>query len=168
MAAEAASGDADVAPPYTFMGWDQRSLAYLPFGYGLEFPAYASIKGHFDREVKKRGCKRLHWDASYKEAKHLSQHHGHKIFIALITGTKELGEIRVQFHVVTDGQGQFKRPIAELLKTLTAYGHTHPYLFSKPSVNDIFQARNPVASGQAGRARPPRVRHFGGARNRRA
>ena len=101
-----------MAPPYTFMGWDQRSLAYLPFGYGLEFPAYASIKGHFDREVKKRGCKRLHWDASYKEAKHLSQHHGHKIFIALITGTNELGEIRVQFHVVTDGQDQFKRPIA--------------------------------------------------------
>jgi hypothetical protein len=37
--------------------------------------------------VKKRGCERLHWDASYKEAEHLCQYHGHKVFKAFITGT---------------------------------------------------------------------------------
>ena len=37
MGAEAASGYADMGPPYTFMGWDQRSLAYLPFGYESDF-----------------------------------------------------------------------------------------------------------------------------------
>jgi hypothetical protein len=42
-------------------------------------------------------------------------------FKALITGTNERDEIRVQFHVVTDEHDQFKRPIAELLKTLTTY-----------------------------------------------
>jgi len=46
--AEAASGDADVAPPCTFMGWDQRSLAYLPFGYGSEFPAYLTHRSALD------------------------------------------------------------------------------------------------------------------------
>ena len=38
------------------------------------------IKPHLDREMKKRGAERLHWDASYKEAKHLSQYHGLSVF----------------------------------------------------------------------------------------
>ena len=100
----------------------------------------ASIEGHFDREVKKRGCERLHWDASYKEAKHLSQYHGHNIFKALITGTNERGEIRVRFHVVTDGHDQLKRPHAPLQHRPAERGR------------HLFQARNRVASGQAGRA----------------
>ena len=154
---------------YTFMGWDARSRARLPYGYGEEFPAFltynggvdmdiidlmrplcdkgvrpeavsatllemhskahtkaylkreqllerdrrlnpqlsaemfstfgdkskyaglvptgrylstvyklyaASISNHLDKEVKKRGARRLHWDASYKEAKHLGRYHG--------------------------------------------------------------------------------------------
>ena len=70
----------------------------------------------------------------------MCQYHGHKVFKALITGTNERGEIWVQFHVVTEGHDQFKRPVAELLKTLTAYGHMHPYLFStdQPGMDDIF------------------------------
>jgi len=31
----------------------------------------ASISDHLDKEVKKRDARRLYWDASYKEAKHL-------------------------------------------------------------------------------------------------
>lgn len=77
----------------------------------------------------KRGCDILKWDASFKEAKHLAQHHGQAIFRSLITGTNGRGEIRIQFHVVTDGQDQFTSPIEELLKTLTAYGQEHPVLF---------------------------------------
>ena len=99
-----------------------------------------SIRDHLDREVKRRGCGRLHWDASYKEAKHLAQAHGTRIFKALITGTDEFGEIRVQFHVVTDGQDQFAGPIAYLLETLAAYGHELPTLFftDKPKDDDAF------------------------------
>jgi len=59
---------------------------------------------HF--QVKKRGAETLHWDASYKEPKHLCQHHGNAIFRALFTATNQLGEIRMQFHVVTDGHDQ--------------------------------------------------------------
>jgi hypothetical protein len=66
----------------------------------------ASIGDHLAKEVKKRGADRLHWDASYKEAKHLGQYHGESIFRALITATNHVGEIHVQFHVVTDGHDQ--------------------------------------------------------------
>ena len=34
-----------------------------------------SIADNLDKEVKKRGARRLHWDASYKEAKHLGRYH---------------------------------------------------------------------------------------------
>ena len=78
---------------------------------------HASIKGHLDKEVKKRGARRLHWDASYKEAKHLARYHGHAVFRALITATNEVGEIRIQFHVVTDGHDQMTRAIANFIET---------------------------------------------------
>jgi hypothetical protein len=64
------------------------------------------IMPHFDREVKKRGVLVLKIDASYKVSKHLCQWHGKRQFHALITGTNELGEIRLMFHVVTDGHDQ--------------------------------------------------------------
>ena len=46
----------------------------------------------------------------------------------------------MQFHVVTDGQDQFKGAIEELLKTLTAYGQPPPELFftDQPSVDKQF------------------------------
>ena len=50
-----------------------------------------SISEHLDKEVKKRGARRLHWDASYKEAKHLGRYHDESIFKALITATNEVG-----------------------------------------------------------------------------
>jgi hypothetical protein len=76
----------------------------------------ASIIEHLNREVKKRGCRQLSWDASYKEGKKMCRYHGKSIFSALITGINAEGEIRVQFHVVTDGQDQFETPIAALLQ----------------------------------------------------
>ena len=83
-----------------------------------------SIAGHLDTEVKKRGAERLHWDVSYKEAKHLARYHGSVIFKGLVTATNEVGEIRVQFHVVTDGFDQFDGPVETFHETLVAYGHT--------------------------------------------
>jgi hypothetical protein len=80
------------------------------------------ISNHLDNEVKKRGGSHLHWDASYKEAKHLCRYNGKSIFRALITATNEVGEVRIQFHVVTDGHDQMKTPIREFLITMNVYG----------------------------------------------
>ena len=104
----------------------------------------ASIETHLNNEVKKRGAERLHWDASYKEAKHLGQFHGKPIFKALITATNEVGEIRVQFHVVTDGHDQMKSQIAALLDTLRVYNQPQPMLLTtdKPSDDKPFFLEN--------------------------
>ena len=90
--------------------------------------------------MKKRGCADLKWDASYKEAKHLAQHHGQGIFKALITGTNTLGEVRVQFHVVTDGHDQMIGQIQALLATLEAYGQPPPLRLAtdKPAEDKAF------------------------------
>ena len=32
---------------------------------------HATVGPYMDKDVKKRGAKSLHWDVSYKEAKHL-------------------------------------------------------------------------------------------------
>ena len=41
----------------------------------------------------------------------LDRYHGHALFRAFITATNEVGEIRIQFHVVTDGHDQFDSSI---------------------------------------------------------
>ena len=100
----------------------------------------ASIEDHLEKEVKKHGAERLHWDASYKEAKHLGQYHGESIIRALITATNHVGEIHVQFHVVTDGHDQMTNQIETLLETLRAYGHEMPHLLTtdKPAEDKAF------------------------------
>ena len=77
-------------------------------------------------QVKKRGAERLHWDVSYKEAKHLGRYHGEAVFKALVTATNEFGEIRIQFHVVTDGHDQMEDQIKKFLHTLQEFGQDGP------------------------------------------
>ena len=95
---------------------------------------------HCFTQVKKRGCADLKWDASYKEAKHLAQHHDKGIFKALVTGTNTLGEVRVQFHVVTDGHDQMIGQLQQLVATLNAYGHQMPRRLAsdKPAEDKYF------------------------------
>ena len=99
-----------------------------------------TTRAHMDAEVKKRCCTDLKWDASYKEAKHLAQYHGSSIFTALVTGTNRLGEVRVQFHVVSDSHEQMVKQIAALLSTLSAYGMEHPRRLAtdKPAEDKAF------------------------------
>ena len=52
-------------------------------------------------QVQKRGCERLAWDASFKEPKRFARYAGKPLYNALMTGTNELGEVRVQFHIVS-------------------------------------------------------------------
>jgi hypothetical protein len=96
-----------------------RYLMYVYKSY------HETIQNYLDKEVKKRGGRRLHLDASYKEPKHLSQYKGNPIFKALITGTNEFGKIRIQFHAVTDNHEQLRAALDAFNKTVEKYGQ-HP------------------------------------------
>ncbi|CAJ1958310.1 unnamed protein product [Cylindrotheca closterium] len=93
--------------------------SYLMYVYKL---FHSTIKDFLDTEVKKRGAKMICVDASYKEPKHLCQYHGQNLFKGLITVTNEIGEIRLQFHVVTDDHEQFRPSLIAFLETVKAYG----------------------------------------------
>jgi hypothetical protein len=54
-----------------------------------------SLWQHYNREVKKRGCKCFHIDASYKAPKCLFQYHGNIIFDALIMATNKFRKVRL-------------------------------------------------------------------------
>ena len=84
---------------------------------------HATIRPHFDREVNKRGAKYLRWDASYKEAKKLSRYRGVPVYKAIVTATNEVGEIRIQFHIVKDGHNQMLQALHEFQSTVKQYGH---------------------------------------------
>jgi hypothetical protein len=75
-----------------------------------------------DTEVKKRGADSLAHDVSYKEAKHLSKYHGESVFSGLATGLNNIGEVRLQHHVVTDGHDQLERPLRAMADTMEVYG----------------------------------------------
>ena len=94
-----------------------------------------SIRPHLDREVKKRGADYLRWDVSFKEAKKLCRYRGKPIFKGLVTATNEIGEIRIQFHIVTDGHDQMLNALREFRNTISQHGQPSPtFVFSdKPS-----------------------------------
>ena len=87
------------------------------------------ISDHLDKEVKKRGADTLHWDASFKEAKHLCQYRGKQIFKGLITGMNGLGEVRIQFHVYTDSHDQMVTAIEAFKRTNANLGLSGPRIF---------------------------------------
>ena len=107
---------------------------------------HESIRSHLDKEVKKRGATRLHWDVSYKEAKHLCQYKGKQVYKGLVTATNEYGEIRVQFHIVTDSHEQMSAAIAAFRQTTEAYGQPPVKLFStdNPSADKAFFQGKPL------------------------
>lgn len=74
---------------------------------------------------------------------HLCRYHGVSIFKGLVTATNNYGEIRVQFHVVTDGQDQTESAIKEMRATLAAYGQkmTTRITSDKPAEEKAFFLR---------------------------
>jgi hypothetical protein len=68
----------------------------------------------FDKELKKRGAEMLFWDVSYKEAKYLAKYHSLSLFKGLVAATNGFGEIRVQFHTITDSHDQYERPLEDI------------------------------------------------------
>ena len=120
---------------HTFSSFDDK------YGYGGMVPTgaylhsvrilhHSTISSYLERELKKRDlCGTLAWDVSYKESKNLFKHKGEQIYKGLVTGMNHIGEVRVQFHVVTDSQEQFLGAIEEFKRTLKAYGHSQPTSF---------------------------------------
>ena len=62
------------------------------------------------------------------------------LFRALVTATNEVGEIRIQFHVVTDGHDQMQRTIEAFNDTSSQYGQPPTSLLftDKPSEDKKF------------------------------
>ena len=67
---EEAEAEEGAAPQYTYMGYDQRSRALLPFGYGDRFPAFLSHRGGVDMVIvdlmrpRPADCRRRRWSRS--------------------------------------------------------------------------------------------------------
>lgn len=97
---------------------------------------HESIRPFLEKEVKKRGARTLAWDASYKEAKNLCLFNGKQIFQALITALNEYGEIRIQFHVYSDGHEQFVEVLKRMTRTMEAYGQQLPQLIFVDNPNE--------------------------------
>jgi hypothetical protein len=147
-------------PPFSTFGDKAGYAGAVPTG-GYLAAVYmdygASIAAYLDNEVKKRPVETLAWDASYKEAKRLAKHNGKQVYVALITGTNELGEVRFQFHVVTDGHEQMIAAIAAYSDTASAYGqqpagpkaHVHRQAGRGRGLHALAV---PVAAGDAGQA----------------
>ena len=105
----------------------------VPSGKYLEHvykKLHESIRSHLSKEVKKRGATRLHWDVSYKEAKHLCQYRGRLVFKGLVTALNELGEVRMQFHVYTDSQEQMTSALEAFKRTTANLGLPGVKLFT--------------------------------------
>ena len=102
-----------------------------------------TIAEFMDVEVKKRGADRLAEDVSYKEAKHLTKYCGESIFSGLATALNQVGEIRVQHHVVTDGHDQLEPPLTAMVQTMEANGMEPTRLVGtdKPSEDKDFYLR---------------------------
>jgi hypothetical protein len=83
---------------------------------------HASIGSYLDQEVKKRGAEVLHWDVSYKEAKHLCRYRGKSVFKGLVTRMNEVGEVRIQFHVYSDSHEQMTAALEAFRRTACSLG----------------------------------------------
>ena len=73
-----------------------------------------------DKEVKKKGIERAHYDASYKIPKLLSRVRGSRMYKCLQTVLDEFGEIRLQVFTHTDGHDQMWTPFQALNRTQVA------------------------------------------------
>ncbi|CAK5266047.1 unnamed protein product [Mycena citricolor] len=75
-------------------------------------------------------------DHSFKLAKHIARVNGEQIFIALLTVTNELGEIRVCNLVATKAHSQFELALNCMRESLERYGHDQPAIFYTDNMAD--------------------------------
>lgn len=96
--------------------------AYL---YQMYKQNHKSFARHMDLEVKKRECTEIHMDVSCKEALNLFRYEGVSIFKGLCTVCNQIGEIRLQFHLYTDGHDQYRAAFEAFKNTAKEYGQGH-------------------------------------------
>jgi hypothetical protein len=65
-------------------------------------------------------------DIQYKEAKHLCRYHGKPLFMGTVTVMNQYKEIHTQFHVVSDSNARYERPLSAMLETIQAWGQKMP------------------------------------------
>jgi hypothetical protein len=99
---------------------------YIKLVYNLY---HESIREHLEKEVKKRPCDVIYWDASYKIDKRMNQHNGEQVFKGLITGMNQIGEIRFQFHIHTDSHDQMVAALEAFKVTVRKLGMNGPKYF---------------------------------------
>jgi len=105
------------------------------------------IRHYLLRELKKRPAKWLRWDVSYKEPKKLCRYKGSPIFKGLVTACNELGEMRLQFHVVTDSHDQMVNALAAYKDTVGHLGQEMPEIvFSDNPSSDYYFFREHLPS----------------------
>ena len=104
---------------------------------------HESIRAYLDKEVKKRGAETLHWDVSYKEAKHLCHYRGRPVFKGLVTAMNEVGEVRIQFHIYTDSHEQMKGALEAFKRSTNNLGLPGVRIFftDNPSGDKKFYTR---------------------------
>jgi hypothetical protein len=85
--------------------------------------SHRTIRTQLENEVKKRGGEMYSMDVSYKSARHMCNYKGEPVFKGLVTVTNEFGEIRMQFHVVSDSHEQMVAAFESFLKTTKEYGY---------------------------------------------
>ncbi|KAL1500096.1 hypothetical protein AB1Y20_012770 [Prymnesium parvum] len=85
-----------------------------------------SIRDFLDSEVKKRNANFLKLDVSYKEAKFLSRYRGTPLFKGLVTALNDIGECRLQHHVLSESHDQLREPLQSMLRTMAAFGQLPP------------------------------------------
>ena len=90
---------------------------------------HSSISEHLEKEVKKRGAETIHWDVSYKEAKHLCRYRGRPVYKGLVTGLNSIGEVRFQFHIYTDSHEQMTGALQAFKRTTASLGLPDVKLF---------------------------------------
>ena len=70
----------------------------------------------------------------------MSQHKGHPAFYGLVTALNKFGEVRIQFHLFTDGHDQMSTALKAFEKTRTDYGlpGVHTFLTEDPACDNLY------------------------------
>ncbi|CAK5267877.1 unnamed protein product, partial [Mycena citricolor] len=136
-----------------WLGANRKYKHFLPFedmssdGFHGYIPSSQLLRDLFDRFIEHHGpdfnqaiSLLTGWlcaiDHSFKLAKHIAKVNGEQIFIALLTVTNELGEIRVCNLVATKSHTQFELALDRMRESLKRYGHDQPAIFYTDNMAD--------------------------------
>ncbi|KAJ6460535.1 hypothetical protein C8R45DRAFT_1179980 [Mycena sanguinolenta] len=118
---------------------DDGFHGFLPSSQWLRdvFDKFVEEHGHeYDQHTALLSAYIAAIDHSFKLAKHIAKINGEQIFIALLTVTNELGEIRICNLVATKSHSQFELALNRMRESLERYGHDQPAIFYTDNMAD--------------------------------